>query len=296
LLSRHFVAAAAVGETYYALLKLPPTLRALESELDVVPVADLVAAGTRRALTVTSGVSTQTRVIERRVMPSSNRGYWQGYDFLTDGKAALVLDNPMGSVRADATHVVFPLANGLQAYFTADADGQRIAISPVLGSPPDADGMAHNAASCFSCHQRGLIIFRDALRKLVLDDDDRSYTFAERDAIESLYPENEDMERVLAQDSEAFARALGELGVSIDEREPVADAYFELRTLERFDAAAELFVSPDFLSSKLGQLPPALTPLASATGEVSRSAFAAAYSTALCGLLGKARNRPEACP
>lgn len=294
LLSHVFVDTAARGDVYYGLLRLPPTLTALEAELGLSSNLGLVEAGVRRALTETSGVSYQRRVLERRPMPEAGFGYWLAYDFLTDENAEPVFSDPLGSIRADAMHAIFPLPNGLLGFYSTDADGRRITTSPVLESPPDVDGRAHNAASCFSCHQRGTVQFEDDL--LARLDAEGNLGFRERDAIAEVYGSARDVLRAMSADNDAYAAAVARAGVSYDERDPVSIAYFEFQTVHRFSAAGELFVAPELLSARLADLPPALAPLAAETGIVQRAPFAAAYRTALCTLLGKARNRPLRCP
>jgi hypothetical protein len=292
LLSHVFIDSAARGDVYYGLLRLPPTLTALEREFGVA--GSLAGTGIQRALTETSGVSYQRRVLERRPMGDGSLGYWLAYDFFADENAEPVFSDPLGTIRADAMHAMFPLPNGLLAFYSTDADGQRIGTSLVLESPPDVDKRAHNAASCFGCHQRGTIQFRDDLLPRL--DAEGGVGYRERESIAEVYGSLRALNRALSDDTDAYGEALARVGLSLDERDPISIAYFEFQTLHRFAAAGELFVSAELLGARLGDLPPAIGALATDTATVGRERFASAYQTALCTLLGKARNRPVGCP
>lgn len=294
LLSRVFIDTATQGEVYYGLLRLPQTLSALEAELGVASGIGAGGAEVRRVFTALSGVSRQPRVLERRSMPDAG-GFWLAYDFLRDENAEPVLRDPLGSIPADGMHAMFPLPNGLQAFFSSDASGQRVTTSAVLESPTDVDGRAHNAASCYGCHQRGAVhITRyDLLAGLEAEG---NIGYRERDAIADVYPSHEVLLPVMQADNEAYAAAATRAGVSIDERDPISHVCIDFQRAHRFSAAGELFVTPELLSARLGDLPPALGPLATNNATVERPAFARAYHTALCMLLGKARNHPARCP
>jgi hypothetical protein len=295
LLSRVFIDTATLGDVYYGLLRLPSTLTALENELGVANGIGVAGAGVRRAFTDRSGISRQPRVLERRGMPDGDAGYWLAYDFLSDENAASLFTDPLGSIPADAMHAMFPLPNGLHAFYSTDASGRRLTTSPVLESPPDEDGRAHNAASCFGCHQRGAIQFTedDLLARV---DAAGNVGYRERDAIADVYVSFEDLLSAVDADNDAYAAAVARAGLSYEERDPVSIVYFEFQSVHRFAAAGELFVAPELLSARLAELPPALAPLAAETGSVERAPFADAYRAALCTLLGKARNRPLRCP
>lgn len=291
LLSRVFIDVATLGDVYYGLLRLPSTLTALENELGLSE--GVVDASFQRVFTEQSGVSRQPRVLEHRFMPDADVGFWLTYDFLTDENAEPMFADPLGSIPADAMHALFPLPNGLLAFFSTDASGQRVTISPVLESPTDVDGRAHNAASCFGCHQRGAIQFQeDDLLERVAD----SVGDRERGAIEEAYASSQDLLPFLRADNDAYAAAVARVGLSVDERDPISWVDGDYQNVHRFSAAGELFVSPELLNARLGDLPAALTPLAVDDQVIERAPFASAYPLALCTLLGRARNRPVRCP
>jgi hypothetical protein len=110
----------------------------------------------------------------------------------------------------DAMHIAFSLPNGMQAYFAADAQGQRLdkADNAVVQDPLSRDGAQEPGLSCFSCHgDRGIVGHEDEVRE--------SFKLSgvggeALDTVLALYLENEDMQALFEEDAQLYtdARAL----------------------------------------------------------------------------------------
>jgi hypothetical protein len=294
LLADDFVAALAGGDVYYELLGLPDTL----TELQETMARAAAEEPPLRAGFGTSGVSQNPRVVERRGSPNRRGAYWQALDFASASSGELIFSLPM-SVVPDATEVIFSLPNGLQGYFIADASGQRVTRSPLsnvaLSDPAQRDGVLRSPASCFGCHNGGLIVFRDEVRPRLLAPGGPALTPEQTRAALDAYPEPVVLDELMERDIEFYESVAVNAQIPLNVQDPVSRVFRGFwDDLGARQAAGELFVGPDVLQRELERLPEVLTPLG-AGGTVERPTFADAYVDALCRLHGASTNRPAAC-
>jgi hypothetical protein len=293
LLADDFVAAVAAGELYYSLLRLPGSLPELISSLEAGGGSTPL-----RARFNTSGISTSPRVVERRET-SSGRAYWQALDFATDERGDDLLGQPLSSV-ADATELIFPLTNGLRGYFVSDANGQRVFESPLSNisvvDSAQADAVLRNPASCFSCHNAGLIPFNDELRQRLLAGELAGLSPEQTSAALAAYPEVRVLDRFRGLDDASYVEGVRALGIPDGTADPVSRVFLDFSLgVGPQRAAGELFVTPVVLQQSLPRSSDALRPLASESGTVPRVVFVRAYEQLLCSLHPRASNRPSAC-
>jgi serine/threonine-protein kinase len=213
-----FIVTATRPPLYHRLLDVPSSDGELEQRLGVDPLANFLEKRLHRAGFAESGVSTANRLVERHdtnVFPSGY--YWKSYDFREDRVKGNLFQQPLGPAFADNPHaefafeqdggeLIFSLPNGLQGYMLVGGKGNRIDAGPVevvqdskrtSGSPVVVNGI-----SCMHCHSKGMITFRDTVR------DGVALFGAARRKVLDLYPEREEMDKLVQHDSEAFTEAL----------------------------------------------------------------------------------------
>ena len=302
LFARDFVATAATGELYYAMLGLPRSLDELDALMRETSAgaADPVPEGERyRGGFTTSGISPVIRAVERRVDPvEPGRGAWRAFDFGDDERGSAVFSAPL-SFAPDATEVIFSLPNGLQGFFVADDQGQRVTEYPPASVTTHAsrDRQYESAASCFGCHDLGALGFRDQVRSRYLGN--RAEVPADlRAQILATYPNTDDMDRLIADANRAYVGALRQVGQAPDEQDQIAAIASEPRTAAPpLDlAASQLFVSPDQLASTPGvAVDFGSDPLESSFVNLESGPFRDAYPHLLCQLHRAGLNKPVGC-
>jgi serine/threonine-protein kinase len=213
-----FVVNATRPPLYHRLLDIPKNDDELERTLGVRPEQNFLNDRLHRAGFAESGVSTANRLVERHdsnIFP--NGYYWKSYDFREDNAGSNLFQKPLGpefshnphnefAFEHDGGELIFSLPNGMQGYMLVGADGKRIDAGPIevvqdskrtSGSPVVVNGI-----SCMHCHSRGMIPFRDAVREgVALFGDARRKVF-------DIYPVQEEMDKLVKHDSDAFADAL----------------------------------------------------------------------------------------
>ncbi len=154
-----------------------------------------------------------------------------------------------------ALGVIFNLPNGLQAYFLADARGNRLNNAPIAivadRNNPD-DPIIHSGRSCMSCHYEGMRSLRDdvrpAVNRLNLQEVDRIRVLA-------LYAEQDTIDKTTGRDSGRFQTALEKTGASASlnaTTEPISALSRKFRAeLSVIEAAAEAGLEPDEFQSRL---------------------------------------------
>lgn len=287
LMADDFVATVSSGEVYYELLRLPPTLNGLQSNLTTSTGLDLYRAGLRASL-----LSFNPRVVER--YGGAKSGFWQALDFADAGRGNEIFSDPL-SIAADGTEVIFTLPNGLRGYFVADGAGNRSPVSAlptsVISDPAQMDGVMRNAASCFSCHNAGLIPFRDQVRERLPELPPELSA-----AADELFPEPSVLDALAAGDDDRYFRTLSATGLPVGIEDPISRVYWGFwENVGPQQAAGELFVEPAVLQRELLRLPASVEPLRTASGSVDRSAFVGAYVESLCRLHAASDNRPSGC-
>jgi hypothetical protein len=290
LMADDFVATVSSGDVYYELLQLPATLNALQANLGIATGdggLELHRAGFEN-----SGHSFNPRLVER--YGAAPGGVWQVLDFADAERGGSLFTDPL-SIQADATSLIFALPNGLWGYAFTDAAGQRAPVSSlpasVIGDPAQSDGLMRNAASCFGCHNAGLLPFRDQLRERLpaLPPEELASALA-------TFPDPSVLEQLAESDDERYHQALEAAGVPAGIEDPISRVYRGFwEDIGLRQAAGELFVEPGTLESELPRLPGALVALGAPSATVARSTFAGAYVQALCVLHATSENRPSGC-
>ncbi len=303
LLARDLVATAANGELYYALLGLPTSIDELQAQLMRGTLAGATNRVTEsqkyRAGFTTSGISPVIRAVERGVdAVEPGRGYWQAFDFGDDERGSAVFSDPL-SFTADATEVIFSLPNGLQAFFVANGDGQRVTDYPPASVTTHAsrDHLYENGASCFGCHSVGALGFSDQVRSRYLIQE-AGVAPNVRAQILATYPEVAVMDQLMAGANQAYVEAAQRAGLLPDEQDQISTIASEPRTAApHLDlAASQLFVTPDELTSAPGvEVTPGFDHPATGFLDLQSGTYREAYPGLLCQLHRAGLNKPVGC-
>ncbi len=212
-----FVYAASRPPLYHELLQIPDNLTelagALGVELDVsVDKSTAVRSGFSK-----SRVSSQNRMVERH--ESRFGALWLAYDFLPRRGRGDLIRYPLGpksannpfhhyAFEADLIQALFHLPNGIQAYFLADSEGNRIdqfAPIEIVHDPSAIAGTAAiiNGVSCIHCHHEGVIDgFRDEIRNSGAQSGDVLQV------IERLHVPHDQLTQLIERDRKQFLTAL----------------------------------------------------------------------------------------
>jgi serine/threonine-protein kinase len=302
-----FIQATEFGDLYYTLIGGKFNLFDYELEvLGIDTLAEIADNNLLRAGFSNSGVSKQERVLNRFDQGTAGGySYWISFDF--DNGTAIdsngnesIYQDPLGFGFAGG-EAIFNLPNGLQAYYVADAAGDRLNAAPVgvVIDPAQNNGEVTNGASCHSCHNLGMITFTDTVRQFVVENkflfDNDTY----EDVLEQ-YPEPAEFQRVMDRDSELHVAAVEEAGVPRKTPDPVSRVFldFQLGNVTAEIAAGELQVTKEELLDNLDLLNPQLQNLG-AEGEnayVDRQVFTNNYLDSFCQLHGVDENQPVGCP
>ena len=277
-----FIATASLPPLYHDILDLPQTDRELETRLEVNVVENIRnAAGrrVRRAGFNDSGVSSHNRVVERHT--SRYGAYWKSYDFAGSVGTQNIFTHPL-SFTHDGGEIIFNLPNGLQAYYLADAAGNRLNEAPIniVRNPAASDPTVRNGLSCIGCHTEGMKDFEDQVRSVVEQNANPPYDKAR--ALR-LYTEKTEMDELLEEDTDRYRRALEAAGDVFGGIEPVQRFHeaFQGPVDAAHAAAAVGLETADFLqkireNASLKNL--GLTVLTGARGTVKRDVWTSNFS------------------
>jgi len=162
--------------------------------------------------------------------------------------------------------MIFNLPNGLQGYYLADSEGNRLDAGPtaIVTDKFAEDNVVRNALSCVRCHDRGMKAFKDVVRPAI--EKLPGHLGFNKKKVLALYPEQDELSALLKKDSERFLTAMEKvLGrpQTVEPLIPVTRRFLEdpllLGTvagelgLENSDEMAAVFRSRQFTS--LGLLP-----------------------------------------
>jgi serine/threonine-protein kinase len=306
-----FIQATEFGALYYALIGGKNNL--FDFELDVLKIdtqAEIDDDNLMRAGFENSGVSKQERVLNRFDSGvAAGLSYWISFDFDGgnggDGAAGFerdvanesIYDNPLDFAFAGG-EAIFSLPNGMQAYYVAAANGQRLDTAPigVVVDPAQNNGLVTNGASCHSCHNAGMITFTDTVRNYV----ENNRIDFDNDTFESVlaqYPSPAEFQRQMDLDSAVHINATEEAGVPAGTPDPVSRVYldFQLGDIDLAIAAGELSVPVDELKDNINLLDPRLGNLLREGGYVSRPVMDDAFFDAVCVLQAVNENGPANC-
>ena len=248
-----FLATASLPPLYHDILGLPQTDSALEARLEVDVVRNLRnAPGVRvwRAGFNDSGVSNHNRVVERHT--SRYGAYWKSYDFAGSADRQNIFTRPL-SFQHDGGEIVFNLPNGLQGYYISDAGGNRIDVAPtdIVSNPAASDPAVRNGLSCIGCHTEGMKTFADAVRAAVERAVNPPYN---KEQALRLYVAQEQMDALVAEDTERYREALEAAGGVFGGIEPVQRFYEVFQgPVDASHAAAAVGLETDVFLSKVGE-------------------------------------------
>ena len=246
-----FLATASLPPLYHDILDLPLTDRELEAELDVNVVENIRNAPGRRVWRAgfnDSGVSNNNRVVERHI--SRYGAYWKSYDFAGSVGNQNIFTHPL-SFAHDGGEVVFNLPNGLQAYYLADAGGNRLDEAPIdiVSNPAASDPTVRNGLSCIGCHTKGMKEFEDNVRTVIEQHPDPPYDKAQ--ALR-LYTEKATMDELVLEDTQRYRKALEASSGVFGGIEPIQRFYEAFQApLDVVGAAAAVGLTPDTFLEKI---------------------------------------------
>ena len=215
-----FLATASLPPLYHDILDLPLTDSELEARLEVNVVENIRNAAGRRVWRAgfnDSGVSNHNRVVERHL--SRYGAYWKSYDFAGSVGAQNIFTHPLDFTH-DGGEIIFNLPNGLQAYYLADAGGNRLDEAPIsiVSNPAVSDPTVRNGLSCIGCHTEGMKSFENQVRAVVEQNENPPFDKAQ--ALR-LYVENIEMEALVEEDTARYRQALEAAGGVFGGIEPV---------------------------------------------------------------------------
>ena len=248
-----FLATASLPPLYHDILDLPQTDRELETRLEVNVVENLRnAAGKRvwRAGFNDSGVSNNNRVVERH--DSRYGAYWKSYDFAGSVGTQNVFTHPL-SFTHDGGEIVFNLPNGLQAYYLADAGGNRLDAAPIniVRNLAASDPTVRNGLSCIGCHTEGMKTFEDQVRGVVEQNPNPPFN---KDRALRLYAEKSVMDARVEEDTQRYREALEAAGGIFGGIEPIQRFYEAFqRPLDVAHAATSVGLEPEAFLKKIQQ-------------------------------------------
>ena len=246
-----FLATASLPPLYHDILGLPTTVRELETRLEVNVVENIQNAAGRRVWRAgfnNSGVSNHNRVVERHT--SRYGAYWKSYDFAGSAGTQNIFTNPL-SFTYDGGEIVFNLPNGLQAYYLADAGGNRLNAAPIsiVSNPAASDPTVRNGLSCIGCHTEGMKTFEDQMRAVIQQNTNPPYNKAQ--ALR-LYVKKSVMDRLVSEDTQRYRQTLEAAGDIFGGIEPIQRFYEAFQApLDAARAAASVGLETETFLQKI---------------------------------------------
>ena len=282
-----FIATASLPPLYHDILGLPQTDRELEARLEVNVVENIQNAAGRRVWRAgfnNSGVSNHNRVVERHT--SRYGAYWKSYDFAGSVRTQNIFTHPL-SFTHDGGEIIFNLPNGLQAYYLADAGGNRLDAAPIsiVSNPAASDPTVRNGLSCIGCHTEGMKTFEDQVRASIQQK--ANLPFDKARALR-LYVEQATMDVLVNEDTDRYQQALEKTGDVFGGIEPIQRFYEVFQgSVDTAHAAAALGLQPQVLVRKIRgntRLQNFLSSLLLENGTVKRDAWTAQFSEVILAL------------
>ena len=277
-----FIATASLPPLYHDILDLPQTDRELETRLEVNVVENIRNAPGKRVWRAgfnESRVSNNNRVVERH--RSRYGAYWKSYDFAANVGTKNVFRHPL-SFEHDGGEIIFNLPNGLQAYYLADAGGNRLDVAPIniVSNLAASDPTVRNGLSCIGCHTEGMKTFEDEVRSVVEQNPNPPFN---KDRALRLYIEKAEMDELLAEDTARYRQALEKTGDVFGGIEPVQRFHEAFRRpLDAAHAAASVGLETADLLQKVRENASlknlGLAVLTGASGTVKRDTWTSNFS------------------
>ena len=210
-----FISTASRPPLYHSLVQIPEDAKQLEQALHVNVAENFYRDQLARAGFNASGVSNSNRLVERH--EAAYGAYWKSYDFKSSAGSGNLFVLPLGPAFAgnqfarqafnhDGGEIIFNLPNGLQAYMLIDAKDKRIDAGPIEvvsdGKKVSGTPLVVNGISCMSCHQHGMIRFKDQIRS------GHILGGAARDKVRQLFPDAKKFDSLVTADEQRFLRSL----------------------------------------------------------------------------------------
>ncbi len=213
-----FVSTITQPPFYEDFMRFPFDLKDLEFKLGVDSAANVRDYRARRAGMSVSGVSKNNRVVERH--PAKYGAYWKSFDFRSNKGLENMFRDPINFHPAGG-EMIFNLPNGLQGYYVADGNGNRVEFAPtdIVTDKFAEDKTVRNGLACIRCHDRGVKEFVDVVRPAV-QRLPGSPGFDKRLVLQ-VYPEQKEMDDWLKQDGERFTNAMARVLGKPLTREPL---------------------------------------------------------------------------
>jgi serine/threonine-protein kinase len=234
-----FVSTATQPPLYEDLLQLPYELKQLADRLGIDADANLNSYIARRAGMTVSGVSRNNRVVERH--PTKYGAYWKSYDFRSSKGDENIFQDPVHLYPA-GSEMIFNLPNGLQGYLLANGKGARLESAPteIVTDKFAEDKTVRNGLACMRCHDQGMKTFLDTVHPAMLRLPG-SAGLDKRQVLQ-LYPEQKELDRLVAEDTERFLSSLERVLGKPQRQEPLipVSRRFLDSPLQLSAAAAEL--------------------------------------------------------
>jgi hypothetical protein len=231
-----FAFTASQGTLYNQLTDIAENFDGLQKNIGVDIKKDLDGFIVKRAGFQQSGVSRNNRLIERHTIAT---GYlWTSYDFAGNRAKQSLFEFPVGpgdgqfDFQHNGGETIYSLPNGFQGYFLSKSTGERLDKGPtnIVLDPSQRDQTVTNGVSCMGCHDQGIRKAKDEVRAHVTAD--RTFPKSVRDAVDALYPTNDEMDQVLAADALKFHNAMVEAGL---------DPTLKLNGVEMINALAKRY-------------------------------------------------------
>ncbi len=244
-----FIVNATLPPSYYNFLGLGKTLKDFE---DLVFANEALAKKARsqdKAIVVSSIVTKNNRTLTRS--PTFTNGYyWRSHDSLKSVDERDYVINILNET-FDATEDIGTLPNGLQAYFLADAAGNRLdfANPDIAVDNNSIDRLVRTGRSCIVCHAEGIRPINDEIRTL-------TEMLNNRESVKLLIAKEEDAYRIadlfssdldeqIIKDQNVYRSAVSKANGLSSERN--AAIYAEI-----YDSYAEYLLTTDIICREIG--------------------------------------------
>lgn len=277
--ARALLVAAASGSVYYALTSAPGFEEELHEKLGARypdPDVELVYSPAFGA------TSRHDYDGARRSFLPDGKAYWQG--LVHAARDASLYEDPFGFTSWE-THAIYPLPNGLPAFFLDTPAGQATP-SPLTQLAPRSEGLPDQLVTdCIACHSTGPLPARDMLVDFVRNNPELYGQDAQY--VVTHLSSQEQLDAIVAADSDAYARVLASAGLSSDSAAALQTiTRNHAAGLSRADMAAALHASEAQLRSVL---PPD-------TVTLDAQSFRAQFRGLLCQTHPEAREAAGYCP
>ncbi len=247
---------------YHDLLRLPATYQELQKTLNVDVEANISKFLAQRSGFQRSFVSQNNRLIERHQI--STGYFWTSYDFAGNKGRQSLFEHPLGpggkdGFKHDGGETLFSLPNGFNGYYLYTAEGKRLDKGPteIVRDIDRKDLAVTNGISCFGCHDQGIRLAKDDIRNHITTN--KNFPKKTRDDVAALYPAQQEMDRILKEDTDRFQAAMRKAGLDPSRKVGGIEMISALskqyeKNIDLRQVAAEFGLSPDDMKAAAGQV------------------------------------------